>query len=244
MDSIARLSQILHDSAELCVFTGAGISTPSGIPDFRSAEGLYSQSSGRAVTPERIISHSYFLAHPREFYEFYRTKMLYPEAKPNYAHLCFAELEKSGKSVSIVTQNIDGLHSAAGSSRVFELHGSVHRNYCMSCGKKYDLDGFLSSFGEDGIPHCACGGVIRPEVVLYEEALDEGVINGAVSAIGSADTLVIIGTSLVVQPAASFVRVFGGRELVLINKSPTPYDSAATLTLCGDCAEILKKALG
>lgn len=244
MDSIARLSQILRDSTELCVFTGAGISTPSGIPDFRSAEGLYSQSSGRAVPPERIISHSYFLSHPREFYDFYRTRMLYPNAKPNYAHSCFAELEKHGKSVSIVTQNIDGLHSAAGSSRVFELHGSVHRNHCMNCGKKYDLGGFLSSFGEDGLPHCACGGMIRPEVVLYEEALDEGVINGAVNAIGSADTLVIIGTSLVVQPAASFVRVFGGRELILINKSPTPYDSAATLPLCGDCAEILKEALG
>ena len=214
-DDIAALREILKNSRNLCVFTGAGISVPSGIPDFRSADGLYNQESGLNIPPEQIISHSFFVRHPKEFYDFYKSKMLYPKAQPNTAHRYFAALEQNGKCVSIVTQNIDGLHQKAGSSRVYEIHGSVLRNFCMQCGAKYSVDIVSDS---EGIPLCKkCGGMIKPDVVLYEEPLDEQVVAGAVRAIEEADTMLVIGTSLVVYPAASYIRFFGGDNLIIIN---------------------------
>lgn len=189
-EDILTLREIVKASKNLCVFTGAGISVPSGIPDFRSADGLYNQESGLNIPPEQIISHSFFVRHPKEFYEFYKSKMLYPDALPNAAHRYFAALEKEGKRVSVVTQNIDGLHQKAGSSRVYEIHGSVLRNFCMQCGAEYGVDVVSES---DGIPYCKkCGGMIKPDVVLYEEPLDEQVVAGAIHAIEAADTLLVI----------------------------------------------------
>ena len=231
-EDILTLREILKASKNLCVFTGAGISVPSGIPDFRSADGLYNQESGLNIPPEQIISHSFFVRHPKEFYEFYKSKMLYPDALPNAAHRYFAALEKEGKRVSVVTQNIDGLHQKAGSSRVYEIHGSVLRNFCMQCGAKYGVDVVSES---DGIPYCKkCGGMIKPDVVLYEEPLDEQVVTGAIHAIEAADTLLVIGTSLVVYPAASYIRFYGGDNLVIINKSKTDYDRFAKLAIYED----------
>ena len=228
-EDILTLQEILKASKNLCVFTGAGISVPSGIPDFRSADGLYNQESGLNIPPEQIISHSFFVRHPKEFYEFYKSKMLYPDALPNAAHRYFAALEKEGKRVSVVTQNIDGLHQKAGSSRVYEIHGSVLRNFCMQCGAEYGVDVVSES---DGIPYCKkCGGMIKPDVVLYEEPLDEQVVTGAIHAIEAADTLLVIGTSLVVYPAASYIRFYGGDNLVIINKSKTDYDRFAKLAI-------------
>lgn len=231
-EDILTLREILKASKNLCVFTGAGISVPSGIPDFRSADGLYNQESGLNIPPEQIISHSFFVRHPKEFYEFYKSKMLYPDALPNAAHRYFAALEKEGKRVSVVTQNIDGLHQKAGSSRVYEIHGSVLRNFCMQCGAEYGVDVVSES---DGIPYCKkCGGMIKPDVVLYEEPLDEQVVTGAIHAIEAADTLLVIGTSLVVYPAASYIRFYGGDNLVIINKSKTDYDRFAKLAIYED----------
>ena len=237
-EDILTLREILKASKNLCVFTGAGISVPSGIPDFRSADGLYNQESGLNIPPEQIISHSFFVRHPKEFYEFYKSKMLYPDALPNAAHRYFAALEKEGKRVSVVTQNIDGLHQKAGSSRVYEIHGSVLRNFCMQCGAEYGVDVVSES---DGIPYCKkCGGMIKPDVVLYEEPLDEQVVTGAIHAIEAADTLLVIGTSLVVYPAASYIRFYGGDNLVIINKSKTDYDRVAKRAIYEDNVSVVE----
>lgn len=238
-EKIERLRQILHNSKSLCVFTGAGISCPSGIPDFRSADGLYNQDSGLQIPPEEIISHSFFTEHTDLFYDFYKSKMLYPKAQPNAAHRYFAELETGGKQVSVVTQNIDGLHTAAGSTRVFEIHGSALRNHCMQCGAFYSVDTIAESAG---VPRCTqCGGIIKPDVVLYEEPLDEKTVQGALNAIATADTLLIIGTSLVVYPAASYVRYFSGENLVVLNKTETACDRMADLTVYDDIVHIVNE---
>lgn len=238
-EKIERLRQILENSKSLCVFTGAGISCPSGIPDFRSADGLYNQDSGLQIPPEEIISHSFFTEHTDLFYDFYKSKMLYPKAQPNAAHRYFAELEAVGKQVSVVTQNIDGLHTAAGSTRVFEIHGSALRNHCMQCGAFYSVDAIAESAG---VPRCTqCGGIIKPDVVLYEEPLDEKTVQGALNAIATADTLLIIGTSLVVYPAASYVRYFSGENLVVLNKTETACDRMADLTVYDDIVHIVNE---
>lgn len=238
-EKIERLRQILHNSKSLCVFTGAGISCPSGIPDFRSADGLYNQDSGLQIPPEEIISHSFFTEHTDLFYDFYKSKMLYPKAQPNAAHRYFAELEAGGKQVSVVTQNIDGLHTAAGSTRVFEIHGNALRNHCMQCGAFYSVDAIAESAG---VPRCTqCGGIIKPDVVLYEEPLDEKTVQGALNAIATADTLLIIGTSLVVYPAASYVRYFSGGNLVVLNKTETACDRMADLTVYDDIVHIVNE---
>lgn len=208
------LQEIIDDSEKIVFFGGAGVSTESGIPDFRSVDGLYNQKYD--YPPETIISHSFFVRYPEEFYRFYRDKMIFPDAKPNDAHKKLAELEKCGKLSAVVTQNIDGLHQAAGSKNVIELHGSVHRNYCMKCGKFYPLSAITESAG---VPKCGCGGTIKPDVVLYEESLKTEDIERAVSEISAADTLIIGGTSLVVYPAAGLVRYFKGKHLAVINKS-------------------------
>jgi NAD-dependent deacetylase len=217
-----RLSQIIGSSTHIVFFGGAGVSTESGIPDFRSAHGIYSATG--TYSPEEVVSHSFFEAHTEDFYEFYREHLLHPEAKPNNAHKALAHLEHDGKLDAIVTQNIDGLHQAAGSKTVWELHGSVLRNYCLRCGKRYGLDKILN---DELVPSCDCGGIIRPDVVLYEEGLDERMIEGAIEAISHADTLIIGGTSLVVYPAAGLVRYFRGDNLVLINRTPTGADHMA-----------------
>ncbi|MBO4694524.1 MAG: NAD-dependent protein deacylase [Clostridia bacterium] len=237
--NIEKLQQIINESKSIVIFTGAGISVPSGIPDFRSATGLYNTSSGIGYRPEEIISHSFFMRNAEDFYKFYKEKMCYEDAKPNAAHAYFAKLEQAGKLLATVTQNIDGLHQAAGSKVVYELHGSIHRNYCMKCGASYSLDYVLR---HKGVPKCdKCGGTIKPDVVLYEEGLDMDVISGAVNAISRADTLVIIGTSLVVYPAAGFINYFRGKNLVLINKSETGADYRASLVIHEDCAKVCEQ---
>lgn len=208
------LQEIIDDSEKIVFFGGAGVSTESGIPDFRSVDGLYNQKYD--YPPETIISHSFFVRYPEEFYRFYRDKMIFPDAKPNDAHKKLAELEKCGKLSAVVTQNIDGLHQMAGSKNVIELHGSVHRNYCTKCGKFYPLSAITES---TGVPKCSCGGTIKPDVVLYEESLKTEDIERTVSEISAADTLIIGGTSLVVYPAAGLVRYFKGKHLAVINKS-------------------------
>ena len=239
MSNYDLLKEYIDNAHKICVFTGAGISCPSGIPDFRSADGLYNQDGLNSYSPEQIISHSFFVAHTDMFYRFYKDKMIYENAKPNLAHKYFAALEKSGKDVSVVTQNIDGLHQAAGSSRVYELHGSVHRNFCTKCHKFYGLDYILSNAG---IPLCSeCGSVVKPDVVLYEELLNETVINGAIEAISRCDLMIVIGTSLTVYPAASFIRYFKGEKLVLINKSSTQFDDMADLSFNEDIIEVIEK---
>ena len=230
-----ELQKIIDDSSRIVFFGGAGVSTESGIPDFRSADGLYHQEY--KYSPEQIISHSFFLRYPEAFYEFYKDKMMYLDAKPNSAHLKLAELEKAGRLLAVVTQNIDGLHQIAGSKKVYELHGSIHRNYCMKCGKFYDADFIKNS---DGVPHCECGGIVKPDVVLYEEGLDQNVTQRAVMAISMADTLIIGGTSLVVYPAAGFVDYFHGKHLVVINKSETGKNVNAELTINAPIGEIMK----
>ena len=222
--NIDALQDRVRESRNIVFFGGAGVSTESGIPDFRSPDGLYHMHY--AYPPETIISHSFFLAHPEEFYRFYREKMLCLDAAPNITHKKLAELETAGKLKAIVTQNIDGLHQKAGSRAVYELHGSVHRNYCMECGAFYD-GAFIKK--SRGIPRCSCGGMIKPDVVLYEECLDDAVVRGAIAAIGQADLLIVGGTSLNVYPAAGMLQYFQGKTLVLINKSPTPFDAKADL---------------
>lgn len=236
--AIMKLSNAIESAQKICVFTGAGISCPSGIPDFRSADGLYNRESGFNIPPEQIISHSFFKTHTELFYEFYKSAMLYPDAKPNKAHEYFAKLE-ADKEVSVVTQNIDGLHTAAGSTKVFEIHGSVLRNTCMKCGKHFGVNAVSEC---DGVPKCdKCGGIIKPDVVLYEEPLDDYVVQGAVNAIANADTLIIIGTSLVVYPAASYVRYFRGKNLAIINKSETNMDSIADIKIYDDVVKVIEK---
>ena len=228
------LQSMIDESSRIVFFGGAGVSTESGIPDFRSADGLYSQKY--RYPPEQIISHSFFMRDPEEFYRFYRDRMIYPEAKPNSAHLKLAELERAGKLSAVITQNIDGLHSAAGSRNVIELHGSVHRNHCMKCGKPFGLEYILSV---PGVPRCDCGGIVKPDVVLYEEPLDEDCINRAINAISEADMLIIGGTSLAVQPAAGLIRFFNGRRLAVINKTPTSADDEADIVINASIGEAL-----
>lgn len=233
MEKIKRLNEIIASSRNIVFFGGAGVSTESGIPDFRSVDGLYNQQWD--YPPETILSRTFFMRNLSEFYRFYHAKLNCLDAKPNAAHIKLAELEKAGKLTAVITQNIDGLHQAAGSRRVFELHGSVHRNYCMRCHKFYDGS---YVFSQNGIPKCECGGVIKPDVVLYEEGLDDRTVSGAVNAISECDTLIIGGTSLNVYPAAGFIRYFRGQNLVIINKSPTQYDDNADLLICENIGEV------
>ncbi len=233
-EKIDQLRSMLEESRNLVFFGGAGVSTESGIPDFRSVDGLYHQQYD--YPPETILSHTFYRQKTEEFYRFYRNKMLFPGAKPNAAHKKLAQWEKEGKLKAVITQNIDGLHQAAGSEAVWELHGSVLRNYCENCGAFYDMDYILRS---DGVPHCAkCGGAVKPDVVLYEEGLDQRVLSGAVKAISEADMLIIGGTSLAVYPAAGLIDYFNGRYLVLINKTATSRDSMADLVIQGSIGEI------
>ena len=223
---IRRFQEIIDESKNMVFFGGAGVSTESGIPDFRSQDGLYSEEY--AYPPETIISHGFFLAHTAEFYRFYNKKRLFPSASPNACHLALARLEERGKLKAVVTQNIDGLHQKAGSRNVFELHGSVWRNFCMRCKKSYTMSEIVA--GEE-VPRCACGGTVKPDVVLYGEMLNDEVVAGAVRAISEADTLVVGGTSLVVYPAAGLLRYFKGKHLVVVNKTPTQAGAEAELVL-------------
>lgn len=228
MSKIQQLQEIIDNSDNIVFFGGAGVSTESGIPDFRSESGIFKSLEKYGDTPENLISHSYYMDHTEEFFEYYKDTLVFNDAEPNAAHLKLAELEKSGKLKAVITQNIDGLHQKAGSKEVLELHGSVHRNYCQICNKSYDLDYILES---DGIPRCDCGGIVKPDVVLYEEPLNNAVLNFSVNYISQADTLIIGGTSLVVYPAAGLINYFNGKNLVLINKSETPYDNIASLVV-------------
>lgn len=230
------LQEIIDNSKYIVFFGGAGVSTESGIPDFRSVDGLYNQTY--KYPPEKILSHTFFINNTEEFYRFYRNKMLFNDKKPNAAHITLAKLEKSGKLKGVITQNIDGLHQAAGSKNVFELHGSVHRNYCMNCGKYYDFD-FI--FNSSGVPKCDCGGIIKPDVVLYEEPLDDKTVMSSIKHIQNADTLIIAGTSLTVYPAAGFVRYFNGDNLVLINRDETQMDSLATYITHENVGKVLSE---
>lgn len=240
-EKIDKLIKILKDSNNIVFFGGAGISTASGIPDFRSSNGLYSKKLNRNFTPEQAVSRSFFMDYPEEFFDFYKKNLVYPDAKPNDCHIALAKLEEMGKLKAVVTQNIDGLHQAAGSKIVYELHGSVLRNYCMKCHAFYDAEYVLAA---NGIPRCEkCGGVVKPDVVLYEEGLDNQIISGAIHAIAKADTLIIGGTSLVVYPAAGLIDYFRGTELVLINKSSTSADSKADLIINDDIAMVMKEAV-
>ncbi len=226
-EKLEQLQQIIDEGKRIVFFTGAGVSTDSGIPDFRSQDGLYNQKY--KYPPEEIISHSFFVQNPEEFYRFYKDKMLNLTAEPNITHKFIAKLEQCGKCIGVVTQNIDGLHQKAGSQNVYELHGSVLRNYCTKCHKSFSAEYIKES---NGIPRCDhCGSIIKPDVILYEEGLDQDVLYGAIEAISSADVLIILGTSLVVYPAAGLIRYFHGSHLVLINRSITPYDSQADLLI-------------
>ncbi|MCI8320265.1 MAG: NAD-dependent protein deacylase [Dorea sp.] len=231
---IGRLQEMIDDSQRIVFFGGAGVSTESNIPDFRSADGLYQQKY--KYSPEQIVSHTFFVNRTESFYEFYKEKMMFLDAKPNVAHRKLAELEAAGKLLAVITQNIDGLHQAAGSRNVLELHGSIHRNYCQSCRKFYDAAYVKNS---DGIPKCSCGGTVKPDVVLYEEGLDSGIISKSIQAITEADMLIIGGTSLVVYPAAGFIDYFRGRHLVVINKSETAKAVGAHLTIAAPIGEIM-----
>ncbi len=229
-----NLQELADNSRRIVFFGGAGVSTESGIPDFRSVDGLYSQRY--KYPPETILSHSFFMTHTEEFFEFYRNKILFTGIQPNKAHLKLAELEVAGKLTAVVTQNIDGLHQLAGSKNVLELHGSVHRNYCRKCHAFFDMEFILTG---SGVPRCHCGGLVKPDVVLYEEALDNAVTDAAVKAIAKADMLIVGGTSLAVYPAAGLLEFFSGDALVLINKTPTPYDARARLVINAPIGETL-----
>lgn len=232
-DNIAILREWIAQSNNIAFFGGAGVSTESGIPDFRSTDGLYHQQYD--YPPETILSYPFFVENPEEFYRFYHNKMIFKDVKPNQAHLRLAELEREGKLKAVITQNIDGLHQAAGSKKVLELHGSTHRNYCMSCGKRYGLDAVSET---DGVPTCGCGGIIRPDVVLYKEQLDINIVRKALWYIRNADMLIIGGTSLVVHPAAMLVTYYSGSRLVLINKGETKYDGAVDLLITEKIGEV------
>ena len=235
MTAQEQLQQWITDSDNIVFFGGAGVSTESGIPDFRSVDGLYHQNYD--YPPETILSHTFFMQKPEEFYRFYRDKMICPDARPNAAHLKLAELERAGKLKAVVTQNIDGLHQAAGSQTVYELHGSTLRNYCMKCHQFYDAD-FIA--GSDGVPRCrVCGGTVKPDVVLYEEGLDQETMEASILAINRADVLIVGGTSLVVYPAAGLINYYRGNKLVLINRDATPYDKKADLVIHGSIGKVL-----
>ena len=236
LENLQKLKNFIESSNNIAFLGGAGVSTESGIPDFRSADGLYSQKY--KYPPEKMISHSFFIDNTREFYDFYKNRMLFLEAKPNNAHIALAKLEKAGKLKAVVTQNIDGLHQAAGSKNVIELHGSVYRNYCMKCKKFYDISAIINSV--DMVPVCdECGGIIKPDVVLYEERLDTEVIEKALTYISRADMLIIGGTSLAVNPARQLVMYYRGNKFVIINKSSTPLDYRADLIINGSIGETL-----
>ena len=234
-----QLEELIAKSSNIVFFGGAGVSTESGIPDFRSVDGLYHQKYD--YPPETILSHTFFEQHTEEFYKFYRDKLIVKNARPNAAHLRLARLEAQGKLKAVITQNIDGLHQAAGSKNVFELHGSTLRNYCTRCGKFYPVDFIAES---TGVPRCSCGGIVKPDVVLYEEGLDEATLVGAIQAIEAADLLIVGGTSLAVYPAAGLLRYYRGPELVLLNKAPTPADRMATLILRESIGQVLDDGQG
>lgn len=242
MDEQKQLREWLKESTRIVFFGGAGVSTESSIPDFRGVDGLYHQHY--KYSPETIISHSFYKKNPQEFFEFYRNRMLFPEAKPNKAHLALARLEEEGRLKAVITQNIDGLHQAAGSRNVLELHGSVHRNYCTRCGKFYGLSKILENGSPDGVPKCSCGGAIKPDVVLYEESLDQEVLQSSVSYIKGADMLIVGGTSLTVYPAAGLIDYYQGNKMVLINKTVTPMDNRADLVINGSIGETLGAVMG
>ena len=233
-EKISKLQKMVDESEKIVFFGGAGVSTESGVPDFRSTNGLYHQHY--KYPPETILSHTFYEQNREEFFRFYYDKILVDGVEPNKAHLKLAELEKAGKLTAVVTQNIDGLHQKAGSKKVYELHGSVHRNYCMKCGKFHGIDAVINS---EGVPKCECGGTIKPDVVLYEEGLSDEVIYGSIEAIATADTLIIGGTSLNVYPAAGLIKYFKGSDLVIINMSPTQMDSSADLLICDKIGEVL-----
>lgn len=233
---LKKLQQWLDESDRVVFFGGAGVSTESGVPDFRSVDGLYHQHYSEP--PETILSHSYFMHKPEQFFRFYREKMLPLEAQPNDAHKKLAELERAGKLKAVITQNIDGLHQKAGSKEVLELHGSVLRNYCQQCGKFYGVEAVAQS---QGVPRCSCGGIIKPDVVLYEESLDETVMYKAINYIRNADLLIVGGTSLVVYPAAGLIHYYRGNKLVLINLQPTPYDQYANLTINAKIGQVFRQ---
>lgn len=241
--SIEKLRTILKESNNIVFFGGAGVSTESNIPDFRSSSGIYSTENKQKYPPEMILSHSFFMNHSEEFYDFYKAKMIYKDAKPNDAHIALAELEKRGKLKAVITQNIDGLHTKAGSKNVLEIHGSIYRNYCMKCNKFFDLDYILES---EGVPKCDednCDGIVKPDVVLYEEGLDINVLSKALNYIQEADVLIVGGTSLTVYPAASLIEYYNGNKLILINKSQTSYDNRAFLTFNESIGKVLKEAI-
>lgn len=237
-DAISTLKSWVAESERIVFFGGAGVSTESGIPDFRSVDGIYSQRW--KYPPETVLSHRFFVDHTDEFYEFYREKMLALDARPNRAHLALAALERAGKLSAVITQNIDGLHQAAGSERVIELHGSVHRNRCTKCGRRFDARFIADS---RGIPTCECGGVIKPEVVLYDEQLDDEVINETARSLRYADLVIVAGTSLTVYPAAAFLEFYPGNRLAMINRDPTPYDAKADLVIHGLVGEVLEEVV-
>ncbi len=237
-DKILKLKEIIDGGKRIVFFGGAGVSTESGVPDFRSVDGLYNQEYD--YPPETILSHTFYMRNREEFYRFYRNKMLFPDVKPNKAHYALAKLEEQGKLTAVITQNIDGLHQKAGSKNVYELHGTVHRNYCENCGKFFSLDDIMKM---DGVPKCDCGGFVKPDVVLYEEGLDQGTINASVRAIANADVLIIGGTSLAVYPAAGLIDYYRGNQLVLINKSSTPKDGRADLVIHDAIGEVLSQVV-
>lgn len=233
------LKEMIDQSHNIVFFGGAGVSTASNIPDFRSSNGLFQKKSGMTISPEEILSHTFFINHTQEFFNFYRSKMVYVDAKPNDAHLALAKWEQEGKLKAVITQNIDGLHQLAGSINVLELHGSIHKNYCMRCHQPFDLDFVAAS---QGIPICSsCGGIVKPDVVLYEESLDSAILEKSISAISQADVFIVGGTSLTVYPAAGLVSYYRGRKLALVNKTATPFDTKAGLTVCGNIAEVFRQ---
>lgn len=241
-NKLQQLTQIFKENNNIVFFGGAGVSTESNIPDFRSSTGIFNQKLNINLSPEQIVSHSFFYRYPEYFFNFYKEKLVYKDAKPNNAHIALAKLEEQGKLNGIITQNIDGLHQLAGSKKVFELHGSIHRNYCTNCNKFYSLDELLLL--SNPIPHCTiCSKPIKPDVVLYEEGLDDNTVESAIRLISNADVLIIGGTSLKVYPAAGFVRYFRGKHLILINKTSTEYDHLATLIINEPIGEFLKYAI-
>ncbi|EJU21530.1 transcriptional regulator, Sir2 family [Peptoanaerobacter stomatis] len=232
-----ELKKVIDNSDNIVFFGGAGVSTESDIPDFRSSNGIFNAQKNITYSPETVVSHSFFMRNPEFFYQFYKDKMIYENARPNNAHKALAKLEQIGKLKAIITQNIDGLHQMAGSKNVLELHGTIHKNYCMKCNKNFDLDYIIKS---ENIPHCdVCGGIVRPDVVLYEESLDSDVLSESLHYISNADVLIIGGTSLIVYPAASLVNYFRGSKLVLINKSSTSQDSNADIVINDSIGKVL-----
>jgi NAD-dependent deacetylase len=238
--SSVQLKSLISQSSNIVFFGGAGVSTESNIPDFRSEDGIYKTKNKYGYPPQTLLSHQFFIKHPDIFYDFYKTAMIYKDAKPNAAHFALAELEKQHKLKAVITQNIDGLHQKAGSDRVIELHGSVYRNFCMECGEFYDLDTVINSVS---VPKCKCGGIIKPDVVLYGEQLNYDHLNDAIDYISKAEVLIVGGTSLSVYPAANLIRYYKGNKLVLINKSQTEFDESADVLICDSIGKVLSEAV-